>query len=358
MREGLSTLTTSKSAECFRGQFTEPAMVALAAPSIELFENFAAAVGLPDYDISIHQRGYLFVTDDPAQVDDLKSVLAAYARVGVEGVELLDGAALRARFPFLAPGVVAGTFRARDGWLSAHELTQGFARASGARFLLRTRATAINTDAQGVCGVETNRGTISTRVVVDAAGPFSGEVARMVGIELPLETVRRQKVVLGAHPQIPRDAPFTIDLTNGAYWRPEAGGGALLGWVDPDEPVTAPAEDLPTDWEFPSIVLDKAAHLTPFWNEVAESLHGGDVHVSAGHYCYTPDDQPLLGPTEVPGFHLNCGYWAGVMLSPEAGRWVTEMILGRMDPRTNPLRLSRFQEGAVVTGGSLLRGKH
>lgn len=358
MRDGLSTLTTSKSAECFRAQFAEPAMVALAKPSIEMFEHFGEAIGIPDLDISLHQQGYLFVSDDEGQVGELSSAAETYHRLGVEDVEFLDGEEVRARFPFIAPEVVAATFRQKDGWLSAHELTYGFARASKASFVLRTRVTGIGLDANGICGVETTRGRVSTRVVVDAAGPFAGAVAKMAGVDLPLQPVRRQKVVVATRVEFPHSAPMTIDVVRGTYWRPEA-SGALAGWVDPDEPVAEPAEDVPTDWEYPGIVFEKLGHLAPFWNQVAEKSKSADIHVSAGQYVYTPDDQPILGPVpEVAGLNVNCGYWAGVMLSPEAGRWVSDMIVGEMDPQTNPLRLSRFQEGVGAAGGSMLSGRH
>ena len=72
MRDGLSTLTTPASAECFRAQFAEPAMAQLAVPSIEMFENFDDVIGIPGYSISIKQQGYLFLTDDPQTVGDLK----------------------------------------------------------------------------------------------------------------------------------------------------------------------------------------------------------------------------------------------------------------------------------------------
>jgi len=356
MRDGLSTLTTANSAECFRAEFTEPAMVALAKPSIEMFENFAELIDIPGYDISLHQQGYLFITDKPQMVNELRAVVETYHRLGVEDVEFLTGDEVRARFPFISPKVIAATFRQRDGWLSIHEVTYGFAKGSGARFLLRTKATDILLDKEGVCGVETTRGTISTRIVVDAAGPFAAIVGRMVGIELPIEPVRRQKVIIHCE-QIPRDAPMVIDVVNDSYWRPEA-GGALCGWVDPDEPVSEPMETLPTDWEFPAIVMEKLSQLTPFWQEIADKLKQTDIHISAGQYCYTPDEQPLLGPVpEVPGFYLNCGWWTGVMMSPEAGKWVADMITGKMDPKRNPLRLSRFKEGIAVAGRSLLSGR-
>ncbi|MBW2058531.1 MAG: FAD-binding oxidoreductase [Deltaproteobacteria bacterium] len=356
MRDGLSTLTTTASVECFRAQFTEPAMAALARKSIEIFENFADVVGIPGYDISLHQQGYLFITDDPKMVDDLESAVEQYHKLGIADSEFLSGEEIRARFPFVSPAVVAGTFRQRDGWLSTHEVTQGFAKGCGASFFTETRATAIVLDDQGVCRVETTRGDIETRTVVDAAGPFAGQVARMVGIELPLEPVRRQRVFVTPSPLIPQDAPFTVDLVNGSYWRPEV-GGALLAWVDPDEPVSEPSERLKVDWDFPAVALDKVMRLTPFWEEVAGGMKKRDIIVSAGQYVYTPDDQPLIGPVaEVPGFYVNCGYWAGVMLSPEAGKWVADLISGEMAQEDNPLRPSRFEEGTAGKGKSFLSG--
>ena len=133
-----------------------------------------------------------------------------------------------------------------------------------------------------------------------------------------------------------------------------------MAYVDPDEPPQSdPVETVPTDWDFPAIVLDKIVHLSPFWGDLAESFKARDLQLSAGYYVYTPDDQPLLGPVEeVPGFHLNCGYWAGVMLSPEAGRRVTALITGEMDQKDNPLRLSRYEEGLVTEGDSFLRGRN
>jgi sarcosine oxidase subunit beta len=358
MRDGLSTLTTPNSIECFRAQFTEPPMAELALPSIDVFEHFAEVIGIPGYDISIRHQGYLFVTDDPGMVDDLKATVETHRRLGVTGSEFLDHDALLACFPYLSERVVGATFRQQDGWLSSHEATQGFAKGSTARFLLSTRATGIQTDGLGVCAVATSRGTIATRTVIDAAGPFAGVVGRMAGIDLPLEPVRRQKVFISPKPQIPRDAPLTIDLVEDAYWRPET-GGAYIAWVDPDEPVGEPAEELPTDWDFAAIVLEKLLRLNPFWEEIAADLKSEDLHPSAGQYVYTPDDQPLIGPLpELPGFYVNCGYWAGVMLSPEAGRRIARLVTGDMDPQENALRPTRYAEGIAYQGNSFLRGRH
>jgi sarcosine oxidase subunit beta len=358
MRDGLSTLTTPNSIECFRAQFTEPAMAGLVLPSIDVFEHFSEVVGIPGYDISLRHQGYLFVTDDESLLDDLRAAVEQHHHLGVDDSEFLEHDELLARFPYLSEDVVGATFRQHDGWLSTHEATQGFAKGCSARFLLETRATGIQQDGRGVCAVETDRGTIATRTVVNAAGPFAGEVGRMVGIELPLEPVRRQKAFISPRPQIPQDAPLTIDIVQEVYWRPET-GGAYIAWVDPDEPVSKPAEELPLDWDYPAIVLEKLIDLNPFWEEIAGDLKSEEVHPSAGQYVYTPDDQPLIGPVpDVAGFYVNCGYWAGVMLSPEAGRRIAQLVTGELAPEENALRPTRYAEGVVHKGDSFLRGRH
>jgi sarcosine oxidase subunit beta len=291
-------------------------------------------------------------------IDELKAAVAKHHELGVTDSEFLDHDELLARFPYLSDRVVGATFRQRDGWLSTHEATQGLAKGSTARFLVNTKATDIQVDAEGVSAVETTRGTIATRTVVNAAGPFARVVGRMAGVELPLEPVRRQKVFVSPRPEIPQEAPLTIDLVEDAYWRPET-GGAYIAWVDPGEPVGEPIEEVPTEWDFAAIVLEKLMRLNPFWEEIADNLKGEDLHPSAGQYVYTPDEQPLIGPVpEVAGFYVNCGYWAGVMLSPEAGRRIARLVTGEIKPEDNPLRPSRYAEGIVYEGDSFLRGRH
>lgn len=356
MRQGLSTLTTPSSIESFRAQFTEPTMAEIALPSIEIFENFADVVGIPNIDIGIHRQGYLFITDDPEMIPDVKAAVETHHSLGVTDSEYLTGDEVRQRFPYVSERAVAATFRQKDGWLSTHETTQGFARGSSARFLVSTKATGILKDAQGVSGVGTNRGTIATRVVVNAAGPFAGVVGNMLGLELPVRPVRRQKAYITPRAEIPRNAPLSIDLARDSYWRPET-GGALIGWVDPNEPESAPSENLPTDRYFAALTIDKLTHLFPFWEEVAAGLKGPDVTISAGQYVYTPDDQPLIGPVpEASGFYLNCGYWAGVMLAPAAGKRIADLVTGKMRPDENLLRPTRYDEGIILEGSSFLRG--
>lgn len=356
-QDGLSSLTTAVSAECFRTQFTEKSMVDIALPSVEMFENFRDVVALSDIDIHLRQKGYLFVTDDPTQVPDLEKAIQTYQTLGVPGSELITGKDLHERFSFLAPDALAASFNNRDGWLSTHETTYGFAKgAKNVDFFMKTIVTGLQKDNQGICAVETDKGLISTRLVINCAGPYAGDIGKMAGLDMPLKTVRRQKAYVRTnHPLLPLDAPFTVDLKNDSYWRPEA-GGVLCAWVDPGEPETAPADELPTDWDFAAESIHRVSRLNPFFENIADELKADDIDVSAGMYVYTPDDKPIIGPCEeVKGFHLNCGYWCGVMMSPAAGKRVADIATGKMDNKDNPLRYSRFKQGDFEKGDTFLK---
>ena len=351
-REALGTLTTAASEECFRAQFDEPENVRMMLESIAVFEHFSDVVGVPDCDIHLHQQGYLFLTNgDP---EALRRRVEHQRSIGLADVEYLAGDEVRQRFPYVAPDVTGATWRAKDGWLSAHELTFGFAKGSAAFFALRTGATGVRLDGQGVAAVSTPRGEIATRCAVIAAGPFAGVVASWVGLQLPLANLRRQKVVLGQVPEMPRHAPMTIDNDTGVLWRPEV-GGAAFGWALP-EPASEPLEAVPTDWTFPAVVLDGAARLTPFWGQVAETLTRDNVFVSAGQYTCTPDNKPIIGPAgSIPGLYFNLGYAGhGIMASAGGARLLTDLIVDPSANEQNSFRYQRFDEGAAVSAEHMI----
>ena len=339
-RDGLGSLTTAASEECFRAQFDEPENVQMMLESIAVFENFAQVINLPHWDIHLRQQGYLFMTaGDP---DVVRQRVDRQRSSGLADVEYLDGDEVRHSFPFVGPDVTAASWRAKDGWLSAHELTHGFAKGSEAFFALRTGATGVRTDAQGVVAVATHRGEIATRRVMIAAGPFAGVVSAWLGAQLPLANLRRQKAVLGTVPLVPRYAPMTIDNDTGAFWRPEV-DGAALGWALPEEP-GPPSESVPTDWTFPAVVLEGISRLTPFWNQVAGALTRDNVFLSAGQYTCSPDNKPIIGPYScIPGVFFNLGYAGhGIMASPGGSRLAIDLLLRPEANAKNPFRWERF----------------
>lgn len=348
MREALGSLATAASAGTVRALFDEPDLVALNKASIEIYENMAEAIRLPGYDIGFHRQGYLFASREPDGLATLSQAADHKRRIGLDDVELLDGPEARYRFPYLGPQVTAGIYRAADGWLSPHEATYGFALGSNAQFLLGTRVTRILLDGRGVWGVETDRGAISSRTVVLAAGAFAARLAATVPLDLPLDVVRLQQVVVYPQWPIPQAAPVTVDWTNNSYWRPEV-GGALLGWSDLLTPNEEPSELVLPDWQFPALAIEYAGQTTPFWNQVAGQLKGSQIHASAGQVAFPHDVKPILGAAPgIDGLFLNAGHAYGVMAAPAAGRQVVDLIMGRMSENENAFGYQRLTTQAAA----------
>ena len=145
-------------------------------------------------------------------------------------------------------------------------------------------------------------------------------------------------------PQVPPDAPMTIEFETGAHWRP-AGAGAHALWTAPS-PAEPPLDDVPTSTAFAFGLLDPAsdhalARIVPFWKEVWASSRL-EWWLQAGQYTYTPDRRPLLGPTQIPGLAVNTGYSGhGIMGSIGGSRRAVDAITGGLKPGENAFRPDR-----------------
>ena len=340
----LAGLTTSRSMEAMRAQFVEPENMAMMRESIAFYEHFAENTGQPGYTIGLHQQGYLFLTTEPDGPQRFRQRVATQHGLGLTDVEFLTGDEVRQRFPYAqAEEITAGTFRQRDGWISAHEACFGFARASEAPILLKNTVTAMLIEHGRVIGVETDHGPLAAPVVVVATGPYSKRVAALAGIDLPLRIIRRHRVTIGEHPLVPQNAPMVIDQDTGAHWRPEK-PGAALAWAQPQEPPGEPMDDVRPNPMFVHEVMEGVSRLCPFWIDVAESLKRDQVYVSAGQYTVTPDDKPIIGPhPEIEGLFFNTGYSGhGIMGAPGGGRLLADLVAGRAYDETNPFSFRRL----------------
>src|SRR5437667_1920941 len=182
----LATGSTGRNAGGVRHQFSNAANIRLSLESIRLLEHFADEVGHP---IDFHQDGYLFLLSSPSSVETFRKHVALQRSLGVD-VEWLDAAAAARLAPGLdAGGVAAATFCARDGIADPNGVTMGFAKAAqsaGVEINREAEVIGITIDAGSVTSVQTTRGTISTRTVVNAAGPYARNIGKMVALDLPV----------------------------------------------------------------------------------------------------------------------------------------------------------------------------
>ena len=343
----LADTTTRVSAHAVRCQFSEPENIDQTKESLAIYEGFADVLGRPSAGraIALCQQGYLFASTEHDDVPTFRARVARQRELGVEDVELLDGDEIRARFPWMSDDVAVGTFRQRDGWLDATAASIELAAASMAPIHLSTTVTSIDVQAGRVTGVTTDRGRISTRDVVLAAGPLSRSLSPE---PLPVALWRRHRIATRPDARVPAGAPMTIDANTGAHWRPHQ-GGAMVAWAQPeiDREATWPVE---TDPAWPDLALRSGrgvGRLSPFWRELADELTPADYLFTAGLYTVTPDHKPLIGPAyETAGLWLNTGYSGhGVMGGPSGSRLLADVMASRVLEEDNPFHPGRFAAG-------------
>ena len=344
-RDALCTLTTPASTGAYRLQFDNREELDLVRESVELFTNFEAATGQSDYDLGVRRRGYLWVTTREQRATEQRALVASQHEWGQLDIEVLSGEEARARFPYLRPDVLQARWRADDGFLDPKRLTLGLVAGSGAAVVVDCGVVGFETRAGALAGVGTTRGTVATDTAVIAAGPFSGVVAATAGVDLPITTVARHKLILPDLPAVPPDAPMTIDDDTGAHWRPALRGAYCL-FTDPTTPPSAPIEDVPPNHRLALALLNPAspvsvARIAPFWRDVWE--HGASTWLMhSGQYTMTPDHRPLLGETEVRGLFVNTGYSGhGIMGAPAGSRHLVDLLTGAGSATSNPFRPDR-----------------
>lgn len=343
--------STGKSMGGVRAQFSTPVNIQMSLYSIPFYASFDERLGHP---AGYRPQGYLFCATSEKQMAYLRANHENQVAIGLKDARLITADGIRSMFPQLrSDDIVGGSFCSTDGFVDPYSAMIGFmtwAAEHGAELWKNTSVTGIQRDARGVAGVETTKGTVATRVVANAAGAWAAEVAKMVGLSLPVEPLRRMLVPTEPFAQFPHTAPMIIDMSNGFHFRPE-GLGFLLAWNDPEE---TPGYKTDFDPAFIEKILTRAADRVP----VFENLAVNPRRAWAGLYEMTPDHHPILGPApDVPGFFLANGFSGhGVMHAPAAGKILSDLILtGNTDlVDASFLGLSRFAEGRMIEETAVL----
>jgi glycine/D-amino acid oxidase-like deaminating enzyme len=411
------SLTSDKSTECYRNWWPDPAMVGLTGRSIELLDELAARTGNA---IALNRNGYLYLTATAEGARALERGARAVSALGAgplrirrgapddppyrepawdrpeptaDGADLfLDAGEIRRRWPWATEGVRAALHARRCGWLSAQQLGMLWleeAREAGAR-LVEGRVVGVEIARGRVAGVEIARGDTVERLacgaLVNAAGPFVGDVAALVGVELPVFHELHRKLFFDDHLGIvPRESglvvwsdPVTIDwseeeraglaaepetaalareLPAGVHFRPEGGPesrSALLLWNYHADPVER-RFPLPDDPLHVPVVVRGVARALPGFAAYAEA--GRRPYVDGGYYTKTRENRPLVGPCGPEGsFLIGALSGFGIMAAPAAGELLAAAVTGaEPPPGAAAFALDRYRDPAYlasIAGGS------
>ncbi len=343
--------STGKSMGGVRAQFSTPVSIQMSLYSIPFFRDFEATLGHPS---GYRAQGYLFVATAERHLQYLRANYEHQAALGLKTAKLVTASDITKMVPQLrSEDILGGSFCSTDGFVDPYSVMTGFtlrAIDQGARLERDAAAIGIERDARGIAAVKTAQGTITTRTAVNCAGAWSAGIAKMAGLDLPVQPLRRMLVPTEPFDKIAHTAPMTIDMSTGFHFRPE-GLGLLMAWNDPDE---KPGFNTQFDRAFVEKILTRAVSRVP----VLEEVEVNPSRAWAGLYEMTPDHHPILGQVPgVPGFYLANGFSGhGVMHSPATGKIMADLILkghtSVIDAKL--LDFARFAEGRLIEETAVL----
>ncbi|MFT5233224.1 MAG: sarcosine oxidase subunit beta [Candidatus Krumholzibacteriia bacterium] len=325
-----------------RQQWTTVENIRLAQESVALYENMSADLG---YQVFFRQGGYLMVTENESDLPALRDAAALQNQCDVPTEFLQPEECLRLVPDLNISQLKGATFCPKDGTAYPFAVVWGYARAchrAGVKIFIRTSVKKILSEDGRVLGVDTNRGRISSPVVVNCAGPWARSLAAQVGVALPNRQERHEIMV--SESLKPFLEPMVISITNGIYFSQSLRGEIVGGIGDPQEPQHESPETFDTRSQLRFAVRFARAFTALY-------PRAGSVRLMrqwAGMYDVTPDHRPILGG--VPGlngyFHI-CGFSGhGFMLGPVTGRRMAAHIAsGRPDEIITSLSLDRFERG-------------
>jgi len=274
---------------------------------------------------------------------------ASWAKTFGLPMEIVSAAEAQALFPPMSTdGVVAAAWIPDDGYLDPSQLTFSLAEAArllGAQIETRTTVTGIDVRDGRVRGVETNQGRIECEVVVDAAGMYAPEIARMVGVDLPIIPYGHQYLITEPLEPALEPLPTLRDPDNLIYFRTEVGGLVMGGYERRPAPCFLDgippefeAKLLPEEWERMEELFTNAIHRVPAMETAQVKMFFN------GPEAFTPDADFLLGETDVDGFWVAAGGCAhGLAGAGGVGKVMGEWIVdGRPEWDVWPLDLRRF----------------
>ena len=321
-----------------RQQWSTEINIRLMQESVELCRRFAVDLGV---NVWFRQGGYLFLARNAKEVARLEKNIGLQNRCGV-ATRMLDPKAAQAIVPEIdVRGIVGASFNPTDGILFPWPFLWGYARqaaALGVKIFTQTAVDAMASTAGGGYTLQTARGAIHARRVINATGAWSPKLAALLGVEIPTYPIRHE--ICSSEPLKPFLKPMVSELSSGLYCSQSMRGEIVGGVTIPGH---ASTYGMGSTLEFLATYARRLVRLMPIL---------GDIKILrqwAGPYDQSPDGNPILGATpEHPDFYLACGFVGhGFMMAPIVGKLYGEWLTGGSRHEIfDRYTLTRFRDGS------------
>ena len=345
--DALGSGSTSRSQAILRMHYSNEVTTRMAWESLRVYQSFEEVVEGPS---GYTKTGYALIVNDSDR-QALQDNVAMQQSAGVDTAELSPDEIMEAAPALRVSGNEACAFEPESGYADSHSVTQSY--ATGARRLgasIATEAPALSIEVSGgrAAAVRTPEGSVSTPLVVVAAGPWSRKVLSKIGVDVPLETVRHQVFVL-RRPESLKTHPIIGDVVNDMSARPDIGGLTLVG-VGEEEHGDPDGYDQGVDMGMVSDVAERLERRMPGMAQ-ASFLRGW-----SGLFTITPDWHPILDRAEhLDGLYMAVGFSGhGFKLAPMVGVTMAELIA---DGKPTSIDISQLSLDRFA-GGRLLQSRY
>jgi len=333
----LSSGATGACGAGIRQQWSTKENAELAINSVKIFENLSRELG---QDIEFCQGGYLVIIHDDKEMEQAEKNVSMQRSLGLK-VDILGSKEINDVVSILdvkGMNAIGATFCPTDGHANPFKTTFAYADASrrnGAEIYTHTEVVDIKIDNERITGVKTDKGTIQTSVVVNAAGVHSKDIAEMIKVKLPIVPFRKE--IMATERLEPLFEAMVISFKDGIYFSQQKEGQIVGGIPIPKE--RSGYKTTPT-FAFIQHMAKTLTRYAPVLKHVNMLRHW------TGFYDVTPDARPILGEVkEVKGF-IQCNGFSGhgFMLSPMVTKLLTDLIVdGKTSDILESLNLERFK---------------
>lgn len=342
--------STGESSAIIRQHYSNPLTAKMAYFSLKIFQNFDEQIG---GESGFTETGVAILVGEKDS-EGLDANITMQQSVGIR-TRLLSAQDLKQVMPGISVTEdIAAAYEPEGGYADPYLTVNSYARAAaklGVEILRDTMVTDILFEGEKVVGVKTSALTFSAPKVLNTTGAWSSQVARMAGVELPIDACRVQVAFFRRPDDAETSHPVIADFIHASYFRAETGNQTLAGLIDPAEAnaIVDPNNfNKKNDYDY---VLDMGERLVKRYPIIERSESTGGY---ASLYAITPDWHPIVD--EAPagsGFYICAGFSGhGFKLGPAVGVMVAGMITAESDPLFDPalFRLSRFAENDQVRG--------
>ena len=342
----LAAVSTGHSAAVVRTFYSNPLTIKLAQRSLEMFGNDSDALG---GDCSFQRIGYMCVLGEHSAMSG-RQVLQLEKAQGIEATEVSPDQIKEIVPQMNLDGVVGAIYEPKSGYVDPIKTTRNLADSAkgwGLEVHEGVGATGIRLEGNRITGVQTQQGTIETRAVVNAAGPWGREMGLSAGFNYSLRWSRESDVVL----QRPADIgsfPLISDTNLRVYLRPQGENEVLAGLAYPKE-----VEPMDIDHYDPGLDAATRQRIEQgIFERVPVLRQGTYISGWASIYAITDDWHPIVGPeSELDGYYA-CfgGSGHGFKLGPPLAEALSDIILGNTpEVDIRAFRPSRFIEGEIFS---------